>query len=162
VKKRGREQELMAAAIKDLRGLGYSVSELTDGFDRTRHAFSLVRGDVAERIFIQTRANEEATYRYTIGLIHQYLSKVDSFVVWLENEPFLYKIPASWLSLRYESACEMAEAGFSGTRDEQWRVNIWCDTHEFRGQNSTEREPIGQFKIERPRSSKAHPSAKND
>jgi hypothetical protein len=119
--------ELMDGAVKQLREFGFNVSEPPLEFEFGKIVCSktqkiLSRDGCEDRVLIQTRSFQADSKRYLVGVLFKELSKVQSYVLWFEKEPYFLKFPAGFLISCHESAKATNRARYTG--EDQWRINV--------------------------------------
>lgn len=143
--KRGRQQELFAQAVACLRAAGYSFSEPSRGrFGRNVRV--LTRGGESEVVLIQTRSHQPETSRYLVGVMAADLERVDEVVLFFEDETRYLKIPAPFLRGIHARMRDRGLARYTGSHDQQWRVDIHLSSGELSPQGSDgERHDIAGY-----------------
>lgn len=143
---RGRQTELLGLAIASLRHTGFLVAVPNGVAPYGRNVRTLRWGDRSETVLIQARSYDPNSHRYMVGIILADLARVDSVVLWFEDESRYLRIPSLFLQQLHNQMRERSLARYTGEDEQQWRIDIHLDEHAISPQGSRgERFPAAEY-----------------
>ncbi len=128
--------ELKDRARELMRNLGFRSRFKTLPGCHSRNVYCYEIDGKEESILIQCRSHQSETDRYLVGIIMEALPKVDSVFLYFDRERKALKFPAEFLRRIHEERVRIGDASYTGSHDEQWRVDLYLSDEELSPQGS--------------------------
>ena len=140
--------ELKGRALELMRSLGFGLRGQRLPGCRSRNVYCYDVDGNEEFILIQCRSYQSDTDRYLVGIIMEALFKVDSVFLYFDRECKAIKFPANFLRRIHEERVVIGDASYTGSHNEQWRVDLYLSDEQLSPQGSSGRRyDIGSYVI---------------
>ncbi len=143
-----RRSELLSMATHDLWVAGWRCLRPGPLAGYGGNVRFLERNGTRVAALVQCRTHDPRTQRYLVGIQMGDLVRVEYVVLWLEDEPVYFMIPAGLLRTIHEVRRLLGDARYTGPRDEQWRVDVQVHERSLSPQGSSGcRYDISEFAV---------------